>query len=65
MQKISKPINPQLIRGGQVARTICADYRKMTMSNFVRSTGGFAATGVITYYHEGKKEYAKTNKDNS
>lgn len=65
MKKISMPMNPQPTRGGQVARTIKANYHQASMINFV-STASFGATGVITYYHEeaDNEEADNENADN-
>lgn len=42
--RVSEPMNPY---PGDTARTIKANYHKVSLDNFLRG-GSFAATGVIT-----------------
>ena len=43
--RVSEPMNPY---PGDTARTIKANYHKVSLDNFLRG-GSFAATGVIEY----------------
>ena len=51
MQKIVIPLNPM---DDGTCRTLKSQYQQTSTANFVRHTGGYAATGVIEYDNNGR-----------
>ena len=49
MEKIVLPLNP--MPDGS-CRTVKAQYQQTSLANFIRSGGGYAATGVIEIVYE-------------
>lgn len=49
MRKIVLPLNPM---PDGCCRTVKAQYQQTSLANFIRSGGGYAATGVIEIVYE-------------